>query len=130
MEVITPPLLTNQRRIVNPRPQKAALQSEAGQGSKREGLTQGKLDSSMSGPARKSRIAEKHWSYSRRQQASCESKLRRPVQCWQHLHENFLPELLGVLKIVNLEPSRFMRSILRSCGGGKQGVGVVHDHIP
>jgi hypothetical protein len=93
MEVITPPLLTNQRRIVNPRPQKAALQSEAGQGSKREGLTQGKLDSSMSGPARKSRIAEKHWSYSRRQQASCESKLRRPVQCWQHLHENFLPEV-------------------------------------
>ncbi len=30
---------------------KAALQSEEGQGSKREGLTQGKLDSSMSGPA-------------------------------------------------------------------------------
>jgi hypothetical protein len=28
---------------------KAALQSEAGQGSKREGLTQGKLDSSMYG---------------------------------------------------------------------------------
>jgi len=39
----------------------------------------------MSGPARKSRITEMHWSYSRRQQASCESKLRRPVQCWQHL---------------------------------------------
>jgi hypothetical protein len=37
---------------------RAALQSEAGQGSKREGLTQGKLDSSMSGPARKSRIAD------------------------------------------------------------------------
>ncbi len=30
-------------------PSKAALQSEAGQGSKREGLTQGKLDSSMYG---------------------------------------------------------------------------------
>ncbi len=36
---------------------KAALQSEAGQRSKREGLTQGKLDSSMYGSTRKSRIA-------------------------------------------------------------------------
>jgi hypothetical protein len=72
---------------------KAALQSEAGQASKREGLTQGKLDSTMSGSARKSMIAEKHWPYSRRQQASCESKLRTPVQCWQHLHKNFLPEV-------------------------------------
>jgi hypothetical protein len=39
-------------------------------------------------------------------------------------------QLLGVLKIVNLEPSRFMWSSLSSCGGGKQGVGVIHDHIP
>jgi hypothetical protein len=37
---------------------RAALQSEAEQGSKRDGLTQGKLDSSMSGPARKSRITD------------------------------------------------------------------------
>jgi hypothetical protein len=38
--------------------------------------------------------------------------------------------LLGVLKTVNLEPSRFMWSILSACGGGKQGMGVINDHIP
>jgi hypothetical protein len=92
---------------------KAALQSEAGQGSKREGLTQGKLDSSMSGPARKSRIAEMHWSYSRRQQASCKSKLRRPVQCWQHLDENFLPEVRKAPPMLQKTPLIRSRTLSR-----------------
>jgi hypothetical protein len=67
----------------------------------------------MSAPARKSRIAEMHWSYSSRQEASCESKLRRPVQCWQHLHKNFLPEVRKASPMLQKTPVIRSRTLLK-----------------